>query len=427
MKTDRSRLIGSKEPSGNFCEAFSRVRFLFFREELLLDKNKPRRSLRAGCDAVAFNWCHRTNGITSLLVTRSFQKTLTRCLLWFPAFLHRAQARLRTAILHNRFPRPSAPTVATARQTINFPTLRTMRWKCQKIPPNGSLRRYERDISTAGGDKCETYYPFSSYSIRLTHVIYAQRRQWTNASSRETGSLVWDIFMFWVTVEESRIWRYKRIGEEDFGQKWEIRVWPNVVASCCWFRFWMGESWSIVNCAVACLSQTRSRIPLITQDCAKAWRTAFNALHNFCCLTLHMRELSKLISNSFAREAETGSHSGYSRSRENYCPGLITVGTLRSTRKLIKTFEARINAGCHAKVWRVNTLQFSAFRIQFIYYWPVPVLMSTLCLFISKLSGERPIYFSCDAPPSAMHPYLIRARIGRAYLHGGKKKKEKKK
>lgn len=31
MKTDRSRLMGSKEPPGYFCEAFSYIRFLFFR------------------------------------------------------------------------------------------------------------------------------------------------------------------------------------------------------------------------------------------------------------------------------------------------------------------------------------------------------------------------------------------------------------
>lgn len=44
--------------------------------------------------------------------------------------------------------------------------------------------------------------------------------------------------------------------------------------------------------------------------------------------------------------------------------------------------------------------------------------MSALCLFISKLSGERPIYFSCDASPSAMYPYLI----SRRYAYDGKKK-----
>lgn len=108
-----------------------------------------------------------------------------------------------------------------------------------------------------------------------------------------------------------------------------------------------------------------------------------------------------------SHEAETGSHGLFPQPREllsrvNY------RGNITRYAEVNKNFRsANINAGCHAKVWRVNTLQFSAFRIQFIYYWPVPVLMSALCLFISKLSGERPIYFSCDIPPSAIYPYLI--------------------
>jgi len=72
MKTDRSRLIGSKEPSGNFCKAFSYVRFLFFRgSNYSIKTNRPSADRSgpipdAGCVELMSS---RTNGITSLLVT----------------------------------------------------------------------------------------------------------------------------------------------------------------------------------------------------------------------------------------------------------------------------------------------------------------------------------------------------------------------
>jgi len=81
MKTDRSRLIGSKEPSGNFCKAFSYVRFLFFRgSNYSIKTNRPSADRSgpipdAGCVELMSS---RTNGITSLLVTCDlFRKALS--------------------------------------------------------------------------------------------------------------------------------------------------------------------------------------------------------------------------------------------------------------------------------------------------------------------------------------------------------------
>lgn len=66
------------------------------------------------------------------------------------------------------------------------------------------------------------------------------------------------------------------------------------------------------------------------------------ALHTrFCRLNVNRFQIA-------SHEVQKLNLTGYSR--KNHCPGLITVGTLRDTRKLIKTFGARINVGCHAKV-----------------------------------------------------------------------------
>lgn len=98
MKTDRSRLMGSKEPSGYFCEAFSYIRFLLFRESnySIKTNRQPavRRSLEAGRRDVGCVelMSSRTNGITSLLVTCDLFEKRWRCLLWFVTFLFRASA-----------------------------------------------------------------------------------------------------------------------------------------------------------------------------------------------------------------------------------------------------------------------------------------------------------------------------------------------
>lgn len=120
MKTDRSRLMGSKEPSGYFCEAFSYIRFLFFRGSNYSIKTnrqpavRVRRSLRAGCVELMSS---RTNGITSLLVTCDLFKKRWRCLLWFVTFLFRA---LANGNLIQPSPHLFVPLLHPAWQTINF-------------------------------------------------------------------------------------------------------------------------------------------------------------------------------------------------------------------------------------------------------------------------------------------------------------------
>lgn len=87
--------MGSKEPPGYFCEAFSYIRFLFFRgSNYSIKTNRQpaiRRSLRANRDAGCVElMSSRTNGITSLLVTCNLFEKRWRCLLWCATFLSRS-------------------------------------------------------------------------------------------------------------------------------------------------------------------------------------------------------------------------------------------------------------------------------------------------------------------------------------------------
>lgn len=122
-RTDR-RLIGSKEPSGNFCEAFSYIRFLFLcGSNYSIKTNRPIAPGRflAGCSGCVELMSSRTNGITSLLVTccRSFSKSVVTVCYDSQRFYFGHSRRSRMAILHNRFHiHPCMPPLAHGKRSI---------------------------------------------------------------------------------------------------------------------------------------------------------------------------------------------------------------------------------------------------------------------------------------------------------------------
>lgn len=104
MKTDRSRLMGSKEPPGYFYEAFSYIRFLFFRgNNYSIKTNRARPPIasgRSGCrlrriDVIAYK---RNYEFTCYL--QSFRKALTLFVMMRNISISVVP---RITILHNRF------------------------------------------------------------------------------------------------------------------------------------------------------------------------------------------------------------------------------------------------------------------------------------------------------------------------------------